>query len=176
MIKSRYLLLLTAPIFSLSAFASTDYNGHRVGLGYNKVTDVTYGYDTYTRGTGMKLEYGYDFNHIAGINVSFASHSDSYYGFELDGMTFKVDTDLGYAFDINEDFTVKPYGTIGLASLAEDYSYMGYGTSANEATLFLGAGVRANIGSHLYTDMRIEWAAYEQVDIDVFSLTFGYKF
>jgi hypothetical protein len=175
MIKSRY-LLLTLPIFSLSAVANSDFSGHRIGLGYNKVTDVTFISDTYTRGTGMKLEYGYDFNHIAGINVSFASHSDSHYGFDLDGMTFRVDSDLGYAFEIDEDFTIKPYGAIGLASLAENYSYLGHSISAHEATIFLGAGVRANIGSHFYTDMRLEWAAYDEVDVDTFSLTFGYKF
>lgn len=69
--------LISASLLSVPALANSFENQHRVGLGYSK-TQVTdwISDDTVDWGNGIKLEYGYEFNRIVGINVSYATNSD----------------------------------------------------------------------------------------------------
>ncbi|MDN2482779.1 porin family protein [Vibrio agarivorans] len=145
--------------------------GHRIGLGFSS-TEA----DSSDWGNGIKLEYGYEFNHIFGLNVSYAQNNDSEYGLKLDGSTFKVDSDIGYKFDL-DGFSIKPYAAVGLARNSEELTYQGEKVmSYNDTSLFFGIGARADIGRHFYTDMRFDLPTFDSVDYDQFSWTFGYRF
>ena len=92
--------LISASLLSVPALANNFDSQHRVGIGYNKtqvadwLTD-----DTVDWGNGIKLEYGYEFNRIVGINVSYATNSDDEnvggIKAEIDGYKFQVDADIG---------------------------------------------------------------------------------
>lgn len=116
-------LLLSVSLFSAAAFADNQQGRHRVGLGYSS-TDIA-GWDGNSNtdwGDGLRLEYGYEFNHIVGINLSYSENSDTErvdgIKADIDGYDIKVDADIGYNFDL-DGFSVKPYGLIGLARHSE---------------------------------------------------------
>ncbi len=159
-----------------STFASQGIDGHRVGLGFSKTKDVTLD-ESISLGGGIKLEYGYEINHIFGINASYQGFGDSWGPLNLDGSTLKFDTDIGYTFML-EQATIKPYGAIGLARIGQEYSLDGVDGSAKttDNSLLLGFGVRATVSQHFYADMRFDFMMTEYEDIDQFSISFGYKF
>ncbi|MEH6454082.1 MAG: porin family protein [Psychromonas sp.] len=169
------LLFIFIPFLSSFSFAAEDVSGHRVGAGYNKVKDVTYSDYSYTRGTGIQLEYGYDINKVFGLNVAFATHNENAAGLDLDGFSFKLNSDIGYTF-VFDSFSIKPYGAIGLINLHEEYSYGSLDYSGSESSLTLGIGTRAVINKHFYADIRYDITALEHVDLDILSFTVGYKF
>ncbi|GEM78301.1 porin family protein [Vibrio superstes] len=178
----KKLIAIIAPLCLVPTFVSAEEvteqaqaKGHRIGVGFSKTTDVTF--DDVDLGTGIKLEYGYEFNNIVGINVSYAGFSDDAYSgaIKVDGSTFKVDTDLGYTFHF-EQFSIKPYGAIGLVRLDEEWTLFGSKDSYDETTVFVGIGARATILNHYYTDMRFEGFATDYSDYAQFSMTFGYRF
>lgn len=173
--KKLKLLLITIPFISSFSFATEDVSGHRVGAGYNKVKDTTYGGDSFTRGTGIQLEYGYDINKVFGLNAAFATHNESAVGLDLDGYSLKLNSDIGYTF-IFDSFSIKPYGAIGLINLHEEYSYGSLWHSGSESSLTLGIGTRAVFNKHFYADIRYDITSLEHVDLDTLSFTVGYKF
>ncbi|MCG9546206.1 porin family protein [Vibrio sp. Isolate33] len=178
-----------ATIIALStttaAYANTDYSGHRVGLGFtsSEVDHLDSDYSNSDLGNGLKLEYGYDINRIVGVNISMDTSKDdeSYYGYGYDSKvsTFKIDSDIGYAFLLN-GFSIKPYGAIGVARVEEKLTLKEPGGSITlkdkETSLLLGTGVRANFDFGLYSDLRFNFIMMDDYDIDQLSITFGYKF
>ncbi|WP_261873806.1 porin family protein [Vibrio rarus] len=180
--KITRLLPITA-LLSFSAFAEQsmeikpEAKGHRVGIGFSTTQDITH--DNNKLGTGVKLEYGYEFNNIVGINLSYAQFSDSEsmegITLKVDGSTFKLDTDIGYTFHF-EQFSIKPYGVIGVVHLKEEWDLFGLKQDFDDTTIFLGIGARATIKQHYYADMRIEGFATDYADYGQFSMTFGYRF
>lgn len=186
--KLAFTTLLTASLLSTTAIANTFESQHRIGLGFSS-TDATQYYNdqsfTADVGNGIKIEYGYEFNQIVGLNISYAKNKDSvnYYDIvtaEIDGSSFQIDADIGYKFML-DGFAIKPYGVIGLARYSEESHLAGIEIDNwNDTNLVLGAGVRADIGQHFYSDLRIDITSYDDgfntLDYDKFSWTVGYKF
>ncbi len=178
----KKLVLATAiAAISTGAFANTDFSGHRVGIGASnlKFSDSE---GSWALGTGVKVEYGYDFNQIFGINVSYAWNQDDVdlpiYTETSDykARTFKVDTDIGYAFDLGQAW-IKPYGVLGLAFLSDEINTPKDGKfSGNDSSIYLGAGVRGQLDMGLYADLRVDLPMYGDLDADYLSFTVGYKF
>ena len=171
--------LISASLLSVPALANSFESQHRVGIGYNQTQIDFWGTDdTVDWGNGIKLEYGYEFNRIVGINVSYAANSDNEseegIQIDIDGYKFQVDADIGYKFEL-DGFSLKPYGVLGLARHKEDNSFNFFGETWNESyndtSFVIGLGGRAEFGQHLYTDMRFEFASYDDVDYDTFSWT-----
>lgn len=178
--KLAFTTLLTASILSAPVLANNE--GHRIGLGFSKtsieeVLTPSYDYST----SGIKLEYGYEFNHIVGVNVSFSKGDGDYRTFgDSDTKTFKIDTDIGYTFNL-DGFSIKPYGVIGWAKFDEELSVIGENLGSwDDSSLFIGTGVRGTFSNHFYADLRADFINLEtdNVDhfVDQFSLTVGYKF
>ncbi|MEZ8544374.1 porin family protein [Vibrio splendidus] len=176
--------LISASLLSVPVLANNFDGQHRVGIGYNQTqVDDWLTDDTVDWGNGIKLEYGYEFNRIVGINVSYATNSDdeNVEGIkaEIDGYKFQVDADIGYKFEL-DGFSLKPYGVLGLARQSEDNSISildkKWTESYNDTSFVVGLGGRAEFGPHLYTDMRFEFASYDDVDYDTLSWTVGYRF
>ncbi|MGY3570563.1 porin family protein [Vibrio paucivorans] len=183
--KAALTTLFATSLLSTAVFANNFESQHRVGLGYTKTSidfvDVGLSGDW---GNGFKLEYGYEFNHIVGLNISYGknkdSASDAYGSVKLDGSTLKLDTDIGYKFML-DGFNIKPYAAIGVARYTEDVRVDNLGYKWNDAGLFLGFGVRGEIGQHIYSDIRFDYAGFDgdlwgNADFDQFSWTIGYRF
>ncbi|GLS90973.1 hypothetical protein GCM10007916_20400 [Psychromonas marina] len=180
------LAVITALSFSSSLLAEqivserSNYQGHRIGLGISSGTigDID-GAESIDIGNGIKIEYGYDLNRIFGFNASLDKNKDdmNLYGsrYEYDLSSFKVDTDIGYAFFF-DNFTVKPYGAIGLAHIKEKNTINDLSYTASENALLLGMGVRATFDFGMYVDLRTNYMILEYIDLDQLSLTVGYKF
>lgn len=168
-----------------SAYAQKDYSGHRIGFGIvsSEVDHLDSNFSRSDLGNGLKLEYGYDINRIFGVNISSDTSKEDEnfegYGYETKVSTFKIDTDIGYAFFLN-GFDVKPYGAIGFARVEEKITLNTPDGSAsikdNNTSLLLGTGVRANFDFGLYTDLRFNFIMMDDYDIDQLSFTAGYKF
>ncbi|WP_231892567.1 MULTISPECIES: porin family protein [unclassified Vibrio] len=160
-----------------AAVIKQEANGHRIGVGFATTKDVTH--DDLSLGNGLKLEYGYEFNNIIGVNFSYSGFSDSYseqgITLKVEGSTFKLDTDIGYTFHFDR-FSIKPYGAIGVVKLNEEWNLYGEKDDFDDTTLFLGVGARATLDQHYYADMRIEGFSTDYADYGQFSLTFGYRF
>ncbi|NOH30639.1 porin family protein [Vibrio mediterranei] len=178
----RKLVLATAiAAISTGAFANTDFSGHRVGIGASSL-EFSDSLGSWNLGTGVKVEYGYDFNQIFGINVSYAWNQDDvyvpFYDETLDykARTLKIDTDIGYAFDLGQGW-IKPYGVVGLAFLGDEINTSNYGKiTGNDSSVYLGAGVRGQLDMGLYADLRVDLPMYGDLDADYLSFTVGYKF
>lgn len=179
---SKLIPLLPSAVFILPAYADNEFvSQHRIGIGFND-TNI---YDTYTAhyvdwGKGIKLEYGREFNQIVGINVSYAKNKDSetYAGItsKIDGNKFQVDTDIGYKF-LLEDFSIKPYGAIGIAYQNEKNSVSGWSDeSYSDTSLIIGLGARAEFWGALYSDLRFDFGHFHGDEYDNFSLSVGYRF
>ncbi|WP_367987136.1 porin family protein [Vibrio sp. NTOU-M3] len=179
--KTVVTTILATTLLSATPVLANNIEGHRVGLGFltSNIEEVPFDYDYSTK--GFKLEYGYDINRIFGLNLSYAKGSGSYASpVDTDTSSFKIDTDIGYTFIFN-NFNIKPYGALGWTKFSEDISVLGHDVyDWNDSSLFLGAGARAQFGDHFYTDFRMDFMnmkdAGDDVFIDQFSLTVGYKF
>ncbi|OIQ25725.1 porin family protein [uncultured Vibrio sp.] len=178
--KTALNTLLALSLISTPVLASS-LEGHRIGLGFNKtnVEEVDLRGNEYSS-NGLKLEYGYDFNNIVGMNVSYSKGSGDYFISDFDARTFKLDADIGYAFDLNE-FMIKPYGVIGYASHKEDFSFLGQNAGEwKDSNVFLGMGARLYVGNHFYSDLRFDFINLDDAGddnfVDQISLTVGYKF
>ncbi|CZF87006.1 porin family protein [Grimontia marina] len=173
-------------LLPLSALAA-DFSGHRAGVGFISADiENVYG-ERVDWGNGFKLEYGYDISRIFGVNMSYSNTSDSVeliadgkrYGTNLKTNTYKLDADIGYTFDLNQ-FYVKPYGVIGLASYKDKYEFHAgdagsTSSSYSDTAIYVGAGVRATFNDTIYTDLRIDRLT-DDAFTDHFSLSIGYKF
>ncbi|ORT48214.1 hypothetical protein ST37_18510 [Vibrio sp. qd031] len=171
------LLATFAAAACLPALANPAYvEGHRVGAGFSKTKDVTTGFDL-GLGGGLKLEYGYELNHIIGFNLSYQGFGESWSGLKVDGSVFKADADIGYAFDLQE-FSVKPYVALGVALVNEEWSLNGIPGSSDlsDSSFLFGFGARATFMHNFYADMRFDYLMTEYSDLDQFSISFGYKF
>ncbi|EGR3213791.1 porin family protein, partial [Vibrio parahaemolyticus] len=173
-------LIFSAVSYSSCAQSYEDFSGHRIGGGFSAtiLSDGSYDY-----GTGIKLEYGYDINRIVGINVSYEKNSDTYGGYyssvELDGSTFKITSDIGYAFNFSK-WSLKPYGTVGIAKYSEEgvirSGTVGVNTEFDETDPIVGVGLRATFDFGLYADLRSEYIPVSDMELTQGSLTIGYKF
>lgn len=169
------LSLLSIPTIAQDEIAEPKAQGHRIGIGFSSTTDVTG--DDIDVGKGVKLEYGYEFNNIVGINLSYAGFGEDVFGgaLKVEGSTFKLDTDLGYTFHF-DNFAIKPYGAIGVVRLSEEWTVLSEKESFDETTIFVGIGARGTLFEHYYTDVRFEGFATDYSDYAQFSMTFGYRF
>lgn len=170
----KIILAVAISSLSFSALADSSYNGHRIGAGLSGVTLSDSGVDL-KMDTGFKLEYGYDINNIFGVNASYAMNSKSDRGLNYDFNAFKVDTDIGYTFDLG-DLWLKPYGAVGLAFGNDKVSDNTDSFSASETSLFLGMGLRAQSKMGVYADLRYDINSYDLVDANSLSFTVGYRF
>ncbi len=162
-----------------TVYANTFEPKHRVGIGYSSTSTSDWFAKSDKWGDGIRLEYGYEFNEIFGINLSYAQNNDNFfngeYNVDLDGYNVKLDTDIGYKFYMN-GFAIKPYGILGLARQSEKISSTHLNHNFNELSFVAGAGVRADINQHIYSDFRFDFARYEGNDYDTISWTVGYRF
>ncbi|OBT14766.1 hypothetical protein A9264_13370 [Vibrio sp. UCD-FRSSP16_10] len=175
--------LLTVGVmsFSASSFAhdNTDFSGFRIGGGYSTTHLLTAQDDhieTGHYGDGFKVEAGYDFNHIVGINLAYQENNGSN---NLSGSTWKLDTDIGYAFDFSQ-WQLKPYAAVGIASYKEDYTINNRNLSNDDTSILLGAGVRFTLEGGFYANFKQDFMLLkdrtEDVSMGQTSLTFGYQF
>ncbi|GLR74137.1 porin family protein [Aliivibrio sifiae] len=172
--------LLAISLLSSPTVFANSFEGHRVGLGFTatEVEDVWSGEDY--SANGMTFEYGYDINRIVGVNVSYNKGSGDVSFIDIDTSTFKIDTDIGYTFQLT-DFTIKPYGAIGFSKYKEEFSIVDNKLGSwSDSTIFVGVGTRAVFNNHFYTDLRVDFMNLEDegedVFVDQFSFTVGYKF
>ncbi|HDY7438588.1 TPA: porin family protein [Vibrio vulnificus] len=175
----RLPILLSTFILPLSVQADENrFSGHRLGIGFANTVEV-YNGTTYHGDSGLHLEYGYDFNHIVGLQVNRdTSGSNLGYGFNLDTVTWKVGADIGYAFNFT-GWDLKPYGAIGLQHSNIDYSYKNQSHDTSSTSPYIGLGVRAHLDSGIYFDAKTNGFQVDSpydTDIGQASLSVGYKF
>ncbi|MDD9174450.1 porin family protein [Aliivibrio finisterrensis] len=173
LLASLFTLALT-PSVSASIFDDNEFSGHRVGGGYSN-TDMIFNNHSLDYGDGIKLEYGYDINQIFGLNASYQNNNGSKYGVDLNSSALKVDSDIGYTFQL-EGWSIKPYGAVGLARVNAKESFGSDNYSYKEMSLMGGMGARANFDMGLYTDLRYDFFNVDNQDVDQLSLTVGYRF
>lgn len=176
---------LLAAIIALTsvstAFAQDNYQGHRLGLGVStgEYEEVSSDYHSTDLGFGLKVEYGYDFNRIIGLNVSYETNSekDNFMGASIKSevSTLTMDADIGYAFFLN-GFNIKPYGAIGLGYVTDKVTVESISIKETETSLLVGTGVRADFSNGLYTDLRYQVVILDHYDLNQTSITVGYKF
>ncbi|MFH0262723.1 porin family protein [Vibrio barjaei] len=161
---------------STGAFANADFSGHRVGIGASNLK-FAYSGASWDIGTGVKVEYGYDFNQIFGINASYTWNQNTFdEHLDYKARTLKVDTDIGYAFDVGQAW-VKPYGVVGLAFVSDEANTTDLGKlTGNDTSVYLGVGVRAQLDMGLYADLRYDLPTFDVLEADYLSFTVGYKF
>ena len=148
-----------------------DFSGHRIGIG---IVDARYVSDNV-----VKFEYGYEFNGVAGFNLSGSSHDENISDTVLkyDGTYTQVSTDLGYTFDLR-GFDLKPYVLLGLMNISESV------TLDNDSNVVFqaGIGLRATLDFGIYLDLSIKNANLDDFSILTdrdgmeSALTMGYKF
>lgn len=173
---------LLIALFSTASVFANDFAGSRAGVGLSK-TSVVFEYEGEDiwegdLGNGFKIEYGYDFNQIIGVAISYETFDDSISDGEIEGSAFKVGTDIGYAFPIQEAF-LKPYGKLGFVSYSETYSEDNYESDFDDKSVFIGLGLRFQY-SHFYTDLSVDFYTLDNGTLDQkmtqTALTAGYKF
>lgn len=171
--KQLITLAILTGLTSASAFAS-DYSGFRVGVGAEQGHQVNKELGGGNLKTSPKLEFGYDFNRIFSVNAAFTgmsgSYSDSSVAGEVKGSTARIEAEVGYAFDLGNNWDIKPYAAFGGAHVSGDASVYDltpqpelYSASDsqfhgkyrnNYATM--AAGVRVNTPVGLYVDARVQ--------------------
>ncbi|WP_087016423.1 porin family protein [Thaumasiovibrio subtropicus] len=145
---------------------------HRVGLGYS-ITEV----DSGDYGSGLKLEYGYDFNQYVGLFISAEMNEDADVNESLDKATnIKVGTDIGYTFEWDK-FSLKPYGTVGFYSYDESTKSCDncFDTTYDDDGVYFGVGVRFHY-DRFYVDLKRDHFSTDYEDANQMSATFGYRF
>ena len=184
-------VLLSNPVFS------DDFSGSRLGIGYSSsqfVSNDTSEDPSFSLGMGggVKLEYGYDFNNIVGIDISYekndfsTSTGDPDEDDSFDGDTLKLGADLGYAFSLKEiDGYWKPYIKLGYYSFDQKFTLDGDSGSKNKNALYYGLGFRFEY-NHVYADISFDTLnvnLYTDADgeksndqITQTAFTIGYKF
>ena len=172
--------LLATSLLSSTALYANVLEGHRVGLGFNSTSIDDVAFDDKYSTNGFTLAYGYDINDIVGINVSLNKGSRTDSLFDIDTSTFKLDTDIGYTFYM-QNASIKPYGVLGFAKFKEEISILGVDAGKwDDSTIFAGIGTRATFNQHFYTDVRLDFINLKEngdnIFADQFSFTVGYKF
>lgn len=123
-------LLITAALATLSTSAvsaekkQADFSGSRFGIGFSNSVEGING-SIYDAGQGLHLEYGYDFNKIVGLNLSYDTTDLQAYIGDIDSKTFKIGADIGYAF-IFSSWALKPYASIGYSSVTANLKSQSY--------------------------------------------------
>ena len=216
----KYLIILVLTTLSVGVSAS-DYSGHRIGAGMGTgsySSDFTVyapngsvlTSDTFTDDVEyLKLEYGYDFNRVVSINASYTdvkagSNSmipgnpqslDLTKNESINGSTFLLEGEVGYAFNISKGWDVKPYVAIGIAK--NDHSYSKYAhtpltgsfdksATNDDTTLNYAAGARLTTPIGIYLDIRAQSIESDvsfddsemgmKIDDIYTEATIGYKF
>jgi len=185
--KTSYMAaILAISSFSNVCFSATDFSGFRLGGGFSSTSlevEDDSGYTTYDDdyGNGFKIESGYDFNQIVGVNVSYETNNETINNWDIKGESFKLAADIGYAFPVNQVF-LKPYGKIGFVSYSEEESYGYYQIETDDSSVFVGIGLRFQ-SNHFYADLSLDTYTLDNYDGDDYDLTFvqtaltaGYKF
>ncbi|MCK6261785.1 porin family protein [Vibrio sp. ZSDE26] len=142
--KILALALLTT--FNLHA---EDFSGHRISIGFSNGIDATHTFTpiisdgtreealepitTNAKGDAVNFTYGYDINHIVGLNIEWINHKasgtthgsyrwsdDSYAGdiatgLKVDGGALNIEGEVGYALDFG-NLQIKPFGTAGVVA------------------------------------------------------------
>lgn len=173
------ILLITTPVI-----AKETYQGHRIGLGYSSGEETFLNSDKYDAGDGLRLEYGYDFNHIIGLNLSVSKNKitegiPGLISIDYDSTNYQIDTDIGYAFQF-EGVSVKPYGLLGFSKYKEKQTLNFIDSPVSEtykdSAVVVGFGVRTTFLENVYADLRTQYLILEDSDLRQISLTVGYKF
>ena len=173
-------ILLFGILVSTSAIAD-EFTGFRIGAGISETSISVEGDDDglwkYDSGNGFKLEYGYDFNQVIGIGISYETNDDRVDGIKYEGQSTKLSFDIGTAFPVQNAF-LKPYGKVGFMYYSEESSL---GTEFDDDNLFVGLGVRFQ-HRYFYTDLSLDYylldGEFEYLDVSLTqtALTAGYKF
>jgi attachment invasion locus protein len=178
MTKLLWCGLLCGILSATSAFAA-QFSGSRLGVGGSETSLAVNEGESFDYGTGFKLEYGYDFNQVIGVSISYENNDDTIDGVKLSGLSNKISYDLGYAFPLQaQTVFLKPYGKFGLVFYSEESSL---GTSFDTNDVFLGGGVRFQIG-HFYADLSLDYFVLEdlywdqKLEFTQTAFTLGYRF
>lgn len=191
--KKSYLSAFTLSLLTIStvthAYFQPDPNvkqSVRVGIGYsdtslqNNTSDVEYG-------SGIKIEAGFDLNRIFGVQTSLEWNEDSqdiYIGgfiptsVSVEGLTWKIGTDIGYQFDVSHMLQVKPYSVIGLTSYRQNI-HSNFGSDRFDGTdIYMGFGVRGTSKQGLYAALEYNYTPEINTHSDMYqiSATIGFKF
>ncbi|WP_415230603.1 outer membrane beta-barrel protein [Psychromonas sp.] len=151
------LLIALAPMTSIAAttaaFSENDFAGARIGLGYSQTSlkvKSDGGMTADSDGQGIKIELGYDFNRVIGLETSYETVNNSFENLisdhDIGGSTIKVGTDIGYAF-FSENVFFKPYGKLGFVSVSDD--------EFDESSVFAGLGLRYQY-KHIYANISVD--------------------
>ncbi|GAD88433.1 MULTISPECIES: porin family protein [Vibrio] len=166
-------------LLSTAVQANMSEPAHRVGVGYNSTNTSEWLTKSDKWGDGIRLEYGYELNEILGINLSYSQNKDTFllaeHTTDLDGYNIKIDTDIGYKIHMN-GFAIKPYGILGLARQSETRTLNSTKYRFNEISFVTGAGLRADLNQHLYSDFRFDFSRYDDNEYYTVSWTLGYLF
>jgi hypothetical protein len=131
-----------------------------------------------TEQKGVKIEAGYDFNRVIGLDVSYETANETLNNMtndrDIEGSAIKAGADVGYAFYSRKAF-LKPYAKIGFVSFSED--------DYDASSVFAGLGLRYQYG-HYYMDLAAdgyfldndENAALDYYQFVYAAFTVGYKF
>ena len=176
-----FLSILLCGILSSTSVLADAFTGPRIGVGISK-TSMTYEGDDYELwrydyGGGFKLEYGYDFNQIIGIALSYETNDDRIEGVKLQGQSTKASFDFGAAFPVQYTF-IKPYAKLGLMYYSEESSRWG---EFDDDNIFVGFGGRFQ-SNHFYADLSLDYYlfddefAYLDIGLTQTAFTVGYKF
>ncbi|MDO6498341.1 porin family protein [Photobacterium sanguinicancri] len=168
-----------------SVLANTDVSGFRVGAGVlNHESD-----DLLDDATGYVIEAGYDINKIFGVSARYSNatfdndniQNPSKLPGEVEISTFGLYTDIGYTLIGKNDFTLKPYGLLGVEHINASTNLDNNKFDENEYALAIGTGIRATFNKHFvlaaeYKFSSVDVPEYNDLDLDTFSLIVNYKF
>ncbi|RBW44030.1 hypothetical protein DS885_12005 [Psychromonas sp. B3M02] len=173
--KQLITLGLIGAALSTSVIAD-EFSGARIGLGYSEIE-----LEDEDAGDGFKIEVGYDFNKIIGINLSYEMTTDTEDGIDIENKAARLGADLGYAFNTGESFFIKPYITGGVQSFnseVEGFSFI------DDTTSYYGLGLRMQY-QNFYTDISFNKSEVnfefldlidEEIELTQTNITIGYKF
>ncbi|WP_052737549.1 porin family protein [Grimontia sp. AD028] len=184
-------MLALAVVFASFGAQANDFSGSRIGAGYNltagtyvsyELKGINYGHNS--TGDGFNLTYGYDFNQMVGLNISYYETSGDkrrYDHYEFEGSSFLVDADIGWTFDMG-GWSIKPYGAVGLGYHKMDVTRTSpsetvKSDSFSETGFLFGVGARAQFNNGAYLEVREDiLIGVDHTDSSRFALIAGYKF